>query len=99
MSQWPPWPEAATEDACGAQAEAWALAGAGVLAGGRARTARALTKHEDSLAKGDSTGALGPVPHLIEKLSNLLLYLLSNSYWTPIKHQGTEIGTWKIKIR
>lgn len=99
MSQWPPSPEAATQDACGAKAEAGALAGAGGTGGGRARTAQALPMHEDSLAKGDSTGALGPVPHLIEKLRNLLLYLLSNIYWTPIKRQGTETGTRKIEIK
>lgn len=74
MSQRPPLPEAAAQAARGVKAEAWALAGAGVLAGGEQGQPGALPKHEDSLAQEDSTGALGPVPCLIEKLRNLLLY-------------------------
>lgn len=34
-------------------------------------------------------------PHSLEKLKNLVFYLLNNIYRTPIVSQGTELHTWK----
>lgn len=99
LSHWPPSRKAAPQDAGRAMRRLQPCLALGVLEWEKQGQPRPCLSTREPLANAAVRRALGPFHDLIGKLRHLLAYLLNNTYCPPSKCQGTEIGTWKIKIR